>query len=98
MSCLGSVAGRQFEVVTPFELLGMVGIVLGAVESVALVFVGLVAELQTAAQLGLLVVAVTSPEHWALVAFVPLVLELRRAGHSPPVVLRLAQLSVVTDG
>lgn len=65
MSCLGSVAGRQFEVaielptVAPFELLVLVGIVLGAVERGALVSVGLAAELQTAAQLGPLVVAVT---------------------------------------
>lgn len=65
MACLGAVARGQFEVViellmvVPFELLVVVGIVLGAVESAALVFVGLVAELQTAVQLGPLVVAVT---------------------------------------
>lgn len=44
--------------VVPLELLVVVGIVLGAVERVALVFVGLVSELQTAAQLGPLVVVV----------------------------------------
>lgn len=65
-ACLGSAAGRQFEVVIelhvvePLELLGAVGrIVLGVVQSDALVFVGLVADVQMAAQLGPLLVVVT---------------------------------------